>query len=532
MIYYFSAKYFPAHKKQAALRKIYNFMQIKEESLPQAWGRLLKLLNALPDHPLKKPEILDLFNNGLTDASRDYLDSCAGSLFRERTLDEAEILLNNMLTNENNWAPPEPAPEPSPAPITEPILKPTPKKRGVLFLSPEDMQEAKKSMKEKCIKAEDVKNLPPIKEIHGLNSPPAEETYDLNSLFTEEPPDPDIPTQVVKVNSLYRYDKAEVPPTKIASQCLDEFDNFMFKQDDFNAYFGRQLKENAYMIRRLGDYMANIKGELKLVSKHASLVTTQVEQVLKAQKEVLNEMNSKKNDYDVRVATRTGRMTQEPLYPEGHPKRIEQDSPRNNIDVPSSSKKKKKKNDRTVQTSSEPIAEPPDNPNDISMSDAETQSGNEHEPSKNINDDVHDDAQPSNDNDVEIEPAVDLDNPQSKNQCYDKRDFVARKHGKEREPWVQKPMPFPPKPSKKKDDEDFECFAEMIRPIFLCMRLTDVLKTNPYAKYMKDIITNKRKILEAEISTMLANYTFTGGIPKKLGDPGVPTIPCSIKKLY
>ena len=44
-----------------------------------------------------------------------------------------------------------------------------------------------------------------------------------------------------------------------------------------------------------------------------------------------------------RVATRTGRMTQEPLYPEGHPKRIEQDSQRNNIDVPSSSKKKKKR---------------------------------------------------------------------------------------------------------------------------------------------------------------------------------------------
>ena len=76
------------------------------------------------------------------------------------------------------------------------------------------------------------------------------------------------------------------------------------------------------------------------------------------------------------------------------------------------------------------------------ISDAETQSGNEHEPSENVNDNVHDDAQPSNDNDVEIEPAVDLDNPQSKNQRYDKRDFVARKHGKEREPWVQKPMPF------------------------------------------------------------------------------------------
>ena len=76
-----------------------------------------------------------------------------------------------MLTNENNWTLPEPTP------------KLTPKKRGILFLSPEDMQEAKKSMKVKCIKAEDVKNLPPIEEIHGLDNP----------------------TQVVKVNSLYRF---------------------------------------------------------------------------------------------------------------------------------------------------------------------------------------------------------------------------------------------------------------------------------------------------------------------------------------
>ena len=132
--------------------------------------------------------------------------------------------------------------------------------------------------------------------------------------------------------------------------------------------------------------------------------------------------------------TRCGRMTQEPLYPEGHPKIIQQDSQRNNLDAPSSSKKKKKKNDRTLHASSEPIVETPENPNDISISDAETQSSNEHEPSDN--DDVHVDAQPSSNNDVEIEPVVDLDNPQSKNQRYDKRDFVSRKHGKEREPWV------------------------------------------------------------------------------------------------
>ena len=86
----------------------------------------------------------------------------------------------------------------------------------------------------------------------------------------------------------------------------------------------------------------------------------------------------------------------------------------------------KKKNDRTLHASIEPTVGTPENPNDISISDAETQSGNEHEPSDSVNDNVHVDAQPSNNNDVEVEPAVDLDNPQSKNQRYDKRDFVAR----------------------------------------------------------------------------------------------------------
>ena len=142
---------------------------------------------------------------------------------------------------------------------------------------------------------------------------------------------------------------------------------------------------------------------------------TQVEQVLKAQNDLLNELNSKKNDNAVRVMTRGGKMTQEPLYPEGHPKRIEQDSQRNIIDAPSPSKRRKRKNDRTFHASSELVIDTPENPNDISISDAETQSGNEHEPSNNVNNDVHVDAQPSNDNEVETEPAVNLDNPQSKN---------------------------------------------------------------------------------------------------------------------
>ena len=85
-----------------------------------------------------------------------------------------------------------------------------------------------------------------------------------------------------------------------------------------------------------------ISNDVRGVGKHASIVQTQLEQVAKSQRELLDEMNNNISDFAVRVATRGGKMTQEPLYPEGHPKRIEQDSQRNNTTAPSPSKKKKK----------------------------------------------------------------------------------------------------------------------------------------------------------------------------------------------
>ena len=53
--------------------------------------------------------------------------------------------------------------------------------------------------------------------------PLVEETYNTNPSPIEETRGLDNPTQVVKVNSLSIYDKAEIPPTKFASQCLNEF---------------------------------------------------------------------------------------------------------------------------------------------------------------------------------------------------------------------------------------------------------------------------------------------------------------------
>ena len=61
-----------------------------------------------------------------------------------------------------------------------------------------------------------------------------------------------------------------------------------------------------------------------------------------ANSEVVIECTAKLNDNAVRVVIRGGRMTQEPLYPEGHPKRVEQESQGVSTDAPSHPRKKKK----------------------------------------------------------------------------------------------------------------------------------------------------------------------------------------------
>ncbi|KAK1645969.1 hypothetical protein QYE76_063774 [Lolium multiflorum] len=182
----------------------------------------------------------------------------------KRTPDDAEELLAKIGRNHDDWS----TPKPTPTPIV--------KKRGMIKLNNEDMREAKKSLKEKGIKPEDVKNLPPIEDLCEIT-----------------------------------------PPSS---------------------------------------------------------------------------------------------MIEDPLYPEGHPKRVEQDSQLTKTSAPSKKKKKKHKN---VVESSEPV----NDPNSISISDAETESGNEHD-KDNDKDDTPDKEE------VEKEP----EKP-AKNKKYTKEDFIAEKHG-------------------------------------------------------------------------------------------------------
>ncbi|KAK1697093.1 hypothetical protein QYE76_013790 [Lolium multiflorum] len=473
----FFRKYFPASAQHIALQRIYNFDQEDGEKLPEAWARFCSLIRAQPDHDLEKHDLLDIFYSGLTIESRAYLDSCAGCVFRKRTPDDAEELLAKIGRNHDDWSTPEPTPTP--------ILK----KRGMIKLNDEDMREAKKSLKEKGIKPEDVKNLPPIEDLCEITPP----------------------SSMIEVHSLQRFTREDIPYSKPPAQCLDEFDNYIVKQENFNMRVENHLMENSRAIGELHGIVERTSNDVKILVKHFQMVQTQIDQLTKVQNDLLGNNSKEKHAYE--VTTRGGVSTQDPLYPEGHPKRVEQDSQLTKTSAPSKKKKKKHKN---VVESSEPV----NDPNSISISDAETESGNEHD-KDNDKDDTPDKEE------IEKEP----EKP-AKNKKYTKEDFIAEKHGNEREPWVQKQMPFPAKKLKSKEEEHYNKFCDWMKPLFLQIPLTDAIKLPPYSKYMKDIVSNKRKIPNEEISTMLANYSFNGKVPKKLGDPGIPTIPCSIKNNY
>ena len=69
----------------------------------------------------------------------------------------------------------------------------------------------------------------------------------------------------------------------------------------------KQLKYNSDMIGRLSDLSFRITNDVRDVVKHASMVQTQLEQVAKSQRELLDEMNNNIHDFAVRVAIRGGK---------------------------------------------------------------------------------------------------------------------------------------------------------------------------------------------------------------------------------
>src|SRR3954462_1217013 len=149
------------------------------------------------------------------------------------------------------------------------------------------------------------------------------------------------------------------------------------KQNHFNEKIQGQLNDNTLAIKNLLDVLSRTVNDVKCLVKHCHMVQTQLEQIYNVQKDLLANNAKQDNLQAYSIKTRGGTHTQDPLYPEGHPKRIEQDSQVQEEEIVSSPKKnKKKKKHKEADNSNDPMEEEHAvDPNSISTSDVETEDG-------------------------------------------------------------------------------------------------------------------------------------------------------------
>ena len=93
-------------------------------------------------------------------------------------------------------------------------------------------------------------------------------------------------------------------------------------------------------------------------------------------------------------------------------------------------------------------------------------------------------------------------------------------------------VPFPQRLQKSKIEEQFARFLKTFQKLEISMPFTEVVTQMPlYAKFLKDILSKKRKIVEEGIVNLTATCSalMKKELPKKMKDPGSFTIPCIIE---
>ena len=92
-------------------------------------------------------------------------------------------------------------------------------------------------------------------------------------------------------------------------------------------------------------------------------------------------------------------------------------------------------------------------------------------------------------------------------------------------------VPFPQRLQKSKIEEQFARFLKTFQKLEISMPFTEVVTQMPlYAKFLKDMLSKKRKIVEEGIVNLTATYSavMKKELPEKMKDPGSFTVPCII----
>ena len=110
---------------------------------------------------------------------------------------------------------------------------------------------------------------------------------------------------------------------------------------------------------------------------------------------------------------------------------------------------------------------------------------------------------------------------EKKKEGVDRKDIKGSRHA----------VPFPHRLQKSKIEEQFARFLKTFQKLEISMTFTEVVTQMPlYAKFLKDILSKKRKIVEEGIVNLTATCSavMKKELPKKMKDPGSFTISCII----
>ena len=96
-------------------------------------------------------------------------------------------------------------------------------------------------------------------------------------------------------------------------------------------------------------------------------------------------------------------------------------------------------------------------------------------------------------------------------------------------------LPYPQRLKQEKLDKQFSKFLDIFKKLHINIPFAEALSQMPsYAKFLKEILSNKRKLEEHEtvMLTEECSAILQNKLPTKLKDPGSFTIPCTLGHFY
>ena len=127
-----------------------------------------------------------------------------------------------------------------------------------------------------------------------------------------------------------------------------------------------------------------------------------------------------------------------------------------------------------------------------------------------------------------VDSNIEREGPEREKELERKKERVDRKDLHDSVPAV----PFPQRLQKSKIEEQFARFLRTFQKLEISMPFTEVVTQMPlYAKFLKDILSKKRKIEREGIVNLTATCSalMKKELPEKMKDPGSFTIPCMIE---